>query len=64
MALEYPEQQAETKDVGKYKNWQIQRIEKLCKKTNRIFNKTVYLTKSRTQLKIIIHKLNKEALLI
>lgn len=60
MALEQPEQ----KIVGKYKDWQLQRIEKLHVKLNRHFNRVNFELKSRTQLQKIIHKLNKDVLLI
>lgn len=60
MALEQPEQ----KPVGKYKQWQLQRIETLLTKLKRPFHLANYVSKSRTQLQTIIHKLNKEALLI
>lgn len=63
MALETPEQQ-EQKPVGLYKNWQLNRIEKLCVKLSRPFNRVNYESKSRTNLQKIIHKLNKEVLLI
>lgn len=60
MALETPEQ----KQVGLYKQWQLQRIEKLLGKLKRPYNSTLYESKSRTNLKKVIAKLNKEVLLI
>lgn len=68
MTLE-PQQQKinwifEGKMIGKYKTWQLQRIETLLTKLKRPFHLANYISKSRTQLKTIIHKLNKEALLI
>ena len=63
MAQVEPEQ-TEKKSVGLYKNWQIQRIEKLHVKLKRPFNRAIFEAKSRTQLKTILKKLNKEVLLI